>query len=95
MKRITPTKVRSAIIQRMGGLMIIVIDLKAELAKLMMLRGRGPLDTAEAKKNAIVRLAPSRDGSIYASKFSAEAGSVTSRATKPWKSSLERRPCIC
>ena len=49
-------------------------DLKAELAKLTMLRGRGPLDGAEEKERAIVRLAPYRDGSIFASKFSGDSG---------------------
>jgi hypothetical protein len=38
--------------------MVVIIDLKAELTKLAMLRGRGPLDGAEEKKEAIVHLAP-------------------------------------
>jgi mannose-6-phosphate isomerase-like protein (cupin superfamily) len=54
--------------------MIAIIDLKVELAKLTMLRGRGPLDGAEKKREAIVRLAPYRDGSIFASKFSGDSG---------------------
>jgi mannose-6-phosphate isomerase-like protein (cupin superfamily) len=54
--------------------MIPIIDLKAELAKLTMLRGRGPLGGAEEKKEAIVCLAPYRDGSIFASKFSGDSG---------------------
>lgn len=54
--------------------MITIIDLKAELAKLTMLRGRGPLASAEEKKEAVVRLAPYRDGSIFASKFSGDSG---------------------
>ena len=54
--------------------MIPIIDLKAELAKLTILRGRDPLDGAEKKKEAIVRLAPYRDGSIFASKFSGDSG---------------------
>jgi len=54
--------------------MIPIIDLNAELAKLTMLRGRGPLDSTEQKKDAIVRLAPYRDGSIFASKFSGDSG---------------------
>jgi hypothetical protein len=57
-----------------GGAMVPIIDLKAELAKLTMLRGRGPLDGAEKKKEAIVCLAPFRDGSIFASKFSGNSG---------------------
>jgi mannose-6-phosphate isomerase-like protein (cupin superfamily) len=54
--------------------MIPIIDLKSELAKLTMLRGRGPLDGAEKKKDAIVRLAPYRDGGIFAAKFSGDSG---------------------
>ncbi len=54
--------------------MIQIVDLKAELAKLTMLRGRGPLDGAEKKKDAVVRLAPYRDGWIFASKFAGDSG---------------------
>lgn len=54
--------------------MIAIIDLKAELAKLIMLRGREPTHGAEAKKEAIVRLAPYRDGGLYASRFSGDSG---------------------
>ena len=54
--------------------MISIIDLKVELAKLTMLRGRGPLDGAEKKQDAIVRLAPYRDGGIFAAKFSGDSG---------------------
>jgi mannose-6-phosphate isomerase-like protein (cupin superfamily) len=54
--------------------MIPIVDLKAELAKLTMLRGREPLDGAEEKKDAIVRLAPYRDGWIFASKFAGDSG---------------------
>jgi mannose-6-phosphate isomerase-like protein (cupin superfamily) len=57
-----------------GEAMIPIIDLKAELEKLTMLRGRGPFDGAEKKREAIVRLAPYRDGSIFASKFSGDSG---------------------
>jgi len=54
--------------------MISIIDLKAELAKLTMLRDRGPLDGSEKKKEAIVGLAPYRDGWIFASKFAGDSG---------------------
>lgn len=54
--------------------MIPIVDVKAELAKLTILRGRGPLDGAEAKQDAIVRLAPYRDGAIFASKFAGDSG---------------------
>jgi len=54
--------------------MIPIIDLKAELAKLTMLRDRGPADGPERKKDAIVRLAPYRDGHIFASRFSGDSG---------------------
>jgi mannose-6-phosphate isomerase-like protein (cupin superfamily) len=62
------------------GRMIPIVDLRAELAKLTTLRGRGPLDSAEKKKDAIVRLAPYRDGWIYASKFSGDSGWERHRA---------------
>ena len=54
--------------------MIPIVDLKAELAKLTMLRDRGPLDGSEKKKDAIVSLAPYRDGWIFASKFAGDSG---------------------
>ncbi len=54
--------------------MIPIVNLKAELAKLIMLRGRGPLNGAEEKKDAIARLAPYRDGAIFASKFAGDSG---------------------
>ncbi len=60
--------------------MIPIVDLKAELAKLTMLRGRGPLDGAAEKKDAIVRLAPYRDGAIFASKFAGDSGWERHRA---------------
>lgn len=60
--------------------MIPIVDLKAELTKLTVLRGRGPLDGAEEKKDAIVRLAPYRDGAIFASKFAGDSGWERHRA---------------
>jgi len=52
-----------------------IIDLKAELGKLPMLRGRRP-ETTEAERKAsgaFVTLAPYRDGNIYSAKFSGDA----------------------
>lgn len=49
--------------------MIAVIDLTAELAKLNMLDGRCPTTTDAEKSGAIARLAPYRDGAVFASKF--------------------------
>ena len=49
--------------------MIRVLDLKAELAKLTMLKGRTPEMGEEAKKGAFARLAPYRDGAVFAAKF--------------------------
>jgi mannose-6-phosphate isomerase-like protein (cupin superfamily) len=46
-----------------------LIDLKAEFAKLAMLRGRGPTTTDAEKAGSIARLARYRDGAIFASKF--------------------------
>jgi mannose-6-phosphate isomerase-like protein (cupin superfamily) len=54
--------------------MITVIDVKAELARLTMLRGRTPRMTAEERRGAIARLAPYRDGAIFASKFAGDGG---------------------
>ena len=55
--------------------MITIIDLKGELGKLPMLRGRRP-ETTEAERKAsgaFVTLAPFRDGNIYSAKFSGNA----------------------
>jgi quercetin dioxygenase-like cupin family protein len=49
--------------------MITIIDLKAELAKLTMLTRRNPTTTDAEKNGAIARLAPYRDGAVFASKF--------------------------
>jgi mannose-6-phosphate isomerase-like protein (cupin superfamily) len=54
--------------------MITIIDVKAELEKLTMLHGREPLSSAEQKQQSVVRLAPYRDGGIFASKFSGDSG---------------------
>ena len=55
--------------------MITILDLKAELGKLPMLRGRRP-ETTEAERRAsgaFVTLSPFRDGNIYSAKFSGNA----------------------
>ena len=51
--------------------MITILDLKAECAKLALLRGRTP-QTTEAERKAsggFATLAPFRDGNIYSAKF--------------------------
>ena len=53
--------------------MITIIDAKAELANLTMLRGRTPTMTQEQRKGAFARLAPYRVGGIFAAKFAGEA----------------------
>ena len=54
--------------------MITVIDLKAELAKLTMLRGRRPeMTEAERKESGgFATLAPFRDGNIFSAKFAGD-----------------------
>jgi mannose-6-phosphate isomerase-like protein (cupin superfamily) len=49
--------------------MITIVDLKAEFARLTMLKGRSPTTTDAEKSGAISRLAPYRDGAIFGSKF--------------------------
>jgi mannose-6-phosphate isomerase-like protein (cupin superfamily) len=54
--------------------MITILDLKAEFAKLNLLRGRTP-ETTEADRKAsggFATLAPFRDGNIYSAKFSGD-----------------------
>jgi mannose-6-phosphate isomerase-like protein (cupin superfamily) len=48
--------------------MVTVIDLKAELAKLTMLRGRTPQTSTAERKGSAAQLARYRDGAIFASK---------------------------
>jgi len=54
--------------------LITIIDLNAELAKLTMLRERTPMMPAEQRKGGIARLAPYRDGAIFAAKFAGDSG---------------------
>ena len=54
--------------------MITILDLKAEFAKLSLLRGRRP-ETTEAERKAsggFATLAPFRDGNVYSAKFSGD-----------------------
>jgi len=46
-----------------------IIDLDAELAKLTMFRGRTPQSTMADRKGSGGRLAPYRDGALFATKF--------------------------
>jgi len=49
--------------------MIAIIDLKAELGKLTMLRGRTPTTTRKEREGTSAQLAAYRDGHIFTSKF--------------------------
>jgi len=46
-----------------------IIDLKTELAKLTMFRGRTPQSTMADRKGSAARLASYRDGALLTSKF--------------------------
>lgn len=54
--------------------MITILDLKVELAKLTMLRGRTPRTTETERKGsgAFATLAPFRDGNIFSAKFAGD-----------------------
>jgi len=49
--------------------MIPVIDLKAEFARLTMLKGRTPTSSDAERAGAFGRVAPYRDGAIFTAKF--------------------------
>jgi quercetin dioxygenase-like cupin family protein len=49
--------------------MVAVVDLKADLARLRMLEGRTPTSSEAEREGAFARLAPYRDGAIFAGKF--------------------------
>jgi len=53
--------------------MVTIVDAKAELAKLRMLRGRTPETPPEQREGAFARLAPYRDGGIFTGKFSGDS----------------------
>jgi quercetin dioxygenase-like cupin family protein len=50
--------------------MVAVLDIRAEFAKLTMLKGRTPTSSEDERKGAFARLAPYRDGAIFTAKFS-------------------------
>ena len=52
--------------------MITIFDLKSEFAKLTMLRGRTPETPEAAREGAFARLAPYRDGGVFAAKFAGD-----------------------
>jgi len=49
--------------------MVAIIDLKAELGRLTMLRGRTPTTPEAAREGAFACLAPYRDGAMFAGRF--------------------------
>ena len=49
--------------------MIPVVDLKAEFARLTMLKGRTPASSEADRAGAFGRVAPYRDGAIFTAKF--------------------------
>ena len=49
--------------------MTAVIDLKAEFARLEMLKNRTPASSEADRKGAFARVAPYRDGAIFTAKF--------------------------
>jgi len=49
--------------------MVAVVDLKAELGRLTMLKGRTPTTPAAERENAFARLASYRDGAMFVGKF--------------------------
>jgi len=53
--------------------MITVIDINAEFGKLRTLRGRTPETPEAEREGAFAKLAPYRDGGMFAAKFSGES----------------------
>jgi mannose-6-phosphate isomerase-like protein (cupin superfamily) len=49
--------------------MIPVVDFKAEFARLTMLKNRTPTSSEAEREGAFARLAPYRDGAIFAARF--------------------------
>ena len=49
--------------------MVTVLDLKAEFAKLTMLKGRTPTSSDAERAGAFARVAPYRDGAIFTARF--------------------------
>src|SRR5579862_630647 len=52
--------------------MVAIVDLKAEFAKLKMLRGRTAETPPAAREGAFAKLAPIRDGNIFSAKFAGD-----------------------
>jgi len=55
--------------QHMETTMTTILDLKAEFARLEMLENRSPTSSEAERKGAFARLAPYRDGAVFAAKF--------------------------
>ena len=53
--------------------MAAIVDLKAEFAKLTMLRNRTPTSTEAEREGAFGRVAPYRDGAIFTAKFAGKS----------------------
>ncbi len=53
--------------------MVTVIDINAEFAKLRTLRGRTPETPEAEREGAFAKLAPYRDGGMFAAKFAGES----------------------
>ena len=53
--------------------MVTVIDINAEFGKLRTLRGRTPETPEAEREGAFAKLAPYRDGGMFAAKFSGES----------------------
>jgi quercetin dioxygenase-like cupin family protein len=49
--------------------MTTVLDLKGEFARLTMLKNRSPTSSEAEREGAFARLAPYRDGAVFAAKF--------------------------
>jgi hypothetical protein len=49
--------------------LITTVDLKAEFARLTMLKGRTPTSSEAERKGAFATVAPYRDGAIFTAKF--------------------------
>lgn len=74
--------------------MVAIIDFKAEFGKLKLLEGRTPTTSEAEREGAFAKLAPYRDGAIFAGKFSGRPGNGIRWATRLCKSSMGRRRCI-
>ena len=74
--------------------MIPVVDFKAEFARLTMLKNRTPTSSEAEREGAFARLAPYRDGAIFAARFAGtSAWERHPQATRSSRSSMARRRC--